>query len=193
VVRGQYVGYREEADVAPDSQAETYAALALEIDSWRWAGVPFFLRTGKNLKRKVSEITLGFRAVPFDVFRGTDVGTPPDRDHLTIRVQPDEGITVALNVKKPGPGDFELGRAVMRFDYEQTFHTPLVEAYELLLLEAMEGDHTLFTREDEVERAWEILMPLMSDPSKVKLYEKGSWGPREADELVMPHHWHVSR
>jgi glucose-6-phosphate 1-dehydrogenase len=193
VVRGQYVGYRDEPDVAPDSQAETYAALELEIDSWRWAGVPFFLRTGKNLKRKVSEVTLGFRAVPYNVFRETEVGEPPDRDHLTIRVQPDEGITVALNVKKPGPGDFELDRAVMRFDYEQTFHAPLVEAYELLLLEAMEGDHTLFTREDEVERAWELLMPLLDAPPPVKLYEKGSWGPPEADELVLPHHWHISR
>ncbi len=193
VVRGQYTGYRDEADVAPDSQAETYAALELEIDSWRWAGVPFFLRTGKNLKRKVSEITLGFRDVPYNVFRGTDVLAAPDRDHLTIRVQPDEGITVALNVKKPGPGEFELDRAVMRFEYEQTFHAPLVEAYELLLLEAMEGDHTLFTREDEVERAWELLMPLLNEPPKVKFYEKGSWGPSEADELVLPHHWHLSR
>jgi glucose-6-phosphate 1-dehydrogenase len=193
VVRGQYIGYRDEPDVAPDSQAETYAALVLEIDSWRWAGVPFFLRTGKNLKRKASEVTLGFRAVPYNVFGGTGVGPPPDRDHLTIRVQPDEGITVALNVKKPGPGDFELDRAVMRFDYEQTFHAPLVEAYELLLLEAMEGDHTLFTREDEVERAWEVLMPLLNDPPKVTFYEKGSWGPPEADELILPHHWHISK
>src|SRR5256886_1280218 len=104
VVRGQYVGYRDEPDVSPHSQAETYAALELEIDSWRWAGVPFFLRTGKHLKRKMSEITLGFRDVPYNVFRGTDVLAAPDRDHLTIRVQPDEGITIALNVKKPGPG-----------------------------------------------------------------------------------------
>jgi glucose-6-phosphate 1-dehydrogenase len=193
VVRGQYIGYRDEPDVAPDSQAETYAALELEIDSWRWAGVPFFLRTGKNLKRKVSEVTLGFREVPYNVFRGTGAVAPPDRDHVTIRVQPDEGITVAFNVKKPGPGDFELDRAVMRFDYEQTFHAPLVEAYELLLLEAMEGDHTLFTREDEVERAWELLMPLLNDPPKVKPYAKGSWGPSEADELILPHHWHISK
>jgi glucose-6-phosphate 1-dehydrogenase len=108
-------------------------------------------------------------------------------------VQPDEGITIAVNVKKPGPGDFELDRAVMRFEYEQTFKTPLVEAYELLLLEAMEGDHTLFTREDEVERAWELLTPLLNDPPKVEFYEKGSWGPREADELILPHHWHLTR
>ena len=193
VVRGQYIGYRNEPDVSPDSQAETYAAMELEIDSWRWAGVPFLLRTGKHLMRKASEVTLGFREVPYNVFRGTAAGAPPDRDHLTIRVQPEEGIKIAFNVKKPGPGDFELDRGVMTFDYEQTFHAPLVEAYELLLLEAMEGDHTLFTREDEVERAWEILTPLLSDPPPVKFYEKGSWGPPEADELILPHHWHVSK
>ena len=192
-VRGQYVGYRDEPEVAPDSQAETYAALHLEIDSWRWAGVPFYLRTGKNLMRKASEISLGFREVPYNVFTGTDVSSPPDRDHLTIRIQPQEAIKIALNVKKPGPGEFELDRAVMTFDYEQTFHAPLVEAYELLLLEAMEGDHTLFTREDEVERAWEILMPLLRDPPPVHFYPKKSWGPPEADELIRPHHWHVSK
>ena len=81
----------------------------------------------------------------------------------------------------------------MSFDYEETFRAPLVEAYELLLLEAMEGDHTLFTREDEVERAWEILMPLLDDPPPVRFYDKGSWGPREADELIQPHHWHISK
>jgi glucose-6-phosphate 1-dehydrogenase len=192
VVRGQYVGYRDEPNVSKDSQADTYAALELEIDSWRWAGVPFYLRTGKNLARKTSEITLGFREVPYNVFRGTDIQWP-DRDHLTIRLQPDEGIKLAFNVKQPGPGDMTLDRATMSFTYEQRFHTPLVEAYETLLLEAMEGDHTLFTREDEVERAWEILMPVLDDPPPVAFYDKGSWGPVEADELIMPHHWHLSK
>src|SRR5207244_6419001 len=110
VVRGQYVGYRDEPDVSPHSQAETFAAMELEIDSWRWAGVPFLLRTGKHLKRKASEITLGFREVTYNVFRGTEVVAPPDRDHLTIRVQPEDGIQVAFNVKKPGPGDFAVDR-----------------------------------------------------------------------------------
>jgi len=193
VVRGQYVGYRDEPGVAPDSQGETFAALELEIDSWRWAGVPFYLRTGKNLARKTSEITLGFRSVPYNVFEGTEVVAPPDRDHLTIRLQPDEGIKIAVNVKKPGPGEFELDRAVMTFEYEQTFHAPLVEAYEALLLEAMEGDHTLFTREDEVERGWEVLMPVLESPPPVSFYQPGSWGPAEADEMVLPHHWHISK
>jgi glucose-6-phosphate 1-dehydrogenase len=190
IVRGQYRGYRGEPDVAKDSQTETYAALELEIDDWRWAGVPFFLRTGKNLKRKLSEITLSFRDVPYNVFRGTEA-VPPGRDHLTVRVQPDEGITIALNIKKPGLG-LELDRATLEFDYEKTFHSELLEAYEYLLLEAMEGDHMLFTREDEVERAWEILMPVLENPPSVIEYEPGSWGPIEADELILPHHWHVT-
>jgi glucose-6-phosphate 1-dehydrogenase len=190
VVRGQYRGYREEPDVAKDSQTETYAALELEIDDWRWAGVPFFLRTGKNLKRKLSEITMSFRDVPYNVFRGTEA-IPPGRDHLTIRVQPDEGITIALNIKKPGLG-MELDRAALEFDYEKAFHSELLEAYEYLLLEAMEGDHTLFTREDEVERAWEVLTPVLENPPPVIEYEPGSWGPIEADELILPHHWHVT-
>jgi glucose-6-phosphate 1-dehydrogenase len=190
VVRGQYRGYRNEPDVAKDSQIETYAALELEIDDWRWAGVPFYLRTGKKLNRKLSEITLSFRDVPYNVFRGTEA-IPPGRDHLTIRVQPDEGLTIALNIKKPGLG-MELDRAALEFDYEKSFHSELLEAYEYLLLEAMEGDHTLFTREDEVERAWEILTPVLENPPQVIEYEPGSWGPIEADELALPHHWHVT-
>src|SRR6185369_9540248 len=102
---------------------------------------------------------------------------------LTIRIQPDEGITVAFNVKHPGPG-LSIGRATMDFDYEREFHSDLLDAYELLMIEAMEGDHTLFLREDEVERAWEILEPVLSDAPRVEFYEPGSWGPREADRLI---------
>lgn len=191
VVRGQYVGYRDEPDVAKDSQAETFAALRMEIDNWRWAGVPFFLRTGKRLARKVSEVSLSFRDVPFNVFRGTDA-VPPGRDHLTFRIQPDEGVTMALNVKRPGVG-LDLGRATMDFDYQRAFETPLIEAYELLILEAMRGDHTLFTREDEVERAWEVLTPILEDPPPVAFYEPGSWGPEEGDDLLAARHWHITR
>jgi len=190
VVRGQYEGFRMEPDVTANSEAETYAALELSIDNWRWAGVPFFLRTGKRLARKATEVSLSFRGVPFEVFKGTRA-SPPGRDHLTIRIQPDEGITVALNVKKPGPG-MELGRATLDFDYDRTFATPLLEAYEHLILEAMEGDHTLFTREDEVERAWEVLMPVLEDPPPVIEYESGSWGPPQAAALIEPRHWHIS-
>ncbi len=190
VVRGQYVGYRNEPDVAPRSQAETFAALQVEIDNWRWADVPFNLRTGKMLARKVTESSLSFRHVPYNVFRGTDT-TPLGRDALAIRIQPDEGISLHLNIKKPGLG-FDLDRARLDFDYQRTFATPIIEAYETLILEAMEGDHTLFTREDEVEEAWRVLMPLLDYPPPVEFYEPGSWGPPEADVLILPRHWHVT-
>jgi glucose-6-phosphate 1-dehydrogenase len=190
VVRGQYAGYRDEPDVSDDSQAETYAAMQVELDNWRWAGVPFNLRTGKRLKRKVTEVSLSFRHVPYNVFAGTEA-VPPGRDALVILVQPNEGISLNLNIKKPGLG-MELDRAALDFDYVQAFHTPLIEAYELLILEAMEGDHTLFTREDEVERAWEVLTPILERPPPVVTYEPGSWGPPEADELLMPRHWHLT-
>jgi glucose-6-phosphate 1-dehydrogenase len=190
VVRGQFVGYRNEPDVASGSQADTYAALEVEIENWRWAGVPFFLRTGKAMRRKVTEITLSFKDVPFNVFKGTDA-TPSGRDHLSIRVQPNEGISMDFNVKRPGPGlDFDRGR--MDFDYQSAFHTKLVDSYELLILEAMEGDHTLFTREDEVERAWEVLMPVLEAPPSVDFYEPGSWGPKAADALIAPRVWHIT-
>jgi glucose-6-phosphate 1-dehydrogenase len=190
VVRGQFIGYRNEKDVAPNSQAETYAAMQVDIDNWRWAGVPFNLRTGKKLKRKVTEISLSFRHVPYNVFKGTNA-VPPGRDALVIRVQPNEGLSIHLNVKKPGPG-LELDRATLDFDYANEFSMPLVEAYELLILEAMAGDHTLFTREDEVERAWELLTPVLENPPPVDFYEPGSWGPKEADALILPRHWHVT-
>jgi len=190
VVRGQYEGYRSEPGVSDGSNVETFAALRVDIDNWRWADVPFFLRTGKGLAEKSTEITLKFRKVPFNVFRGSDMDLP-QRDHLTIRVQPDEGITLALNAKKPGPG-IELGRVTMDFDYEHEFRSPLVDAYELLLLGAMEGDHTLFLRQDDVERGWEILGPLLERPGRVVPYPRGGWGPAEADVLIAPRKWHVS-
>src|SRR5205823_665825 len=190
VVRGQYVGYRDETDVPDDSQADTFAALQVEVDNWRWAGVKFNLRTGKKLKRKQTEISLSFREVPFNVFKGTDA-TPLGRDALIIRVQPNEGISIALNIKKPGVG-LELDRAEMHFDYGEAYSGPLIEAYETLLLEAMEGDHTLFTREDEVERAWAVLDAVVQDPPDVQLYEPGSWGPEAAEELILPRHWHLT-
>jgi glucose-6-phosphate 1-dehydrogenase len=191
VIRGQYAGYRDEQGVAPDSTTETFSAMELDIDNWRWAGVPFFLRTGKGLADKMSEITLKFRKVPFNVFRGSDMDLPM-RDHLTVRVQPNEGITIGFNVKQPGSG-MHLGRAAMDFDYDEAFaHTEISDAYELLLIEAMRGDHSLFIRQDGVERAWEILQPVLQHPTPVCFYERGSWGPQEAEELIRPHKWHVS-
>ena len=189
IVRGQFIGYRQEPDVDPHSQAETFAAMRVYVDNWRWAGVPFNLRTGKKLTRKVTELSLSFRQVPYSVFKGTEA-VPPGRDALVIRVQPYEGISLHLNIKKPGIG-FELDRAILDFDYDSAYHTPLIEAYETLILEAMARDHTLFTRADEVERAWEVVSPVLEDPPAVHFYEPGSWGPVEADELILPRHWHV--
>ena len=193
VVRGQYRGYREEEGVSDTSAVETFCALELHIDNWRWAGVPFYLRTGKGLKEKVSEITLKFRKVPFNVFRGTDEDLElAKRDHLTIRIQPNEGITIAVNAKRPGPG-MHLGRVTMDFDYDEGFaQNEILDAYELLLLEALEGDHTLFIRQDGVERAWEILQPVLEHPAALHLYDEGTWGPPEADALIHPRKWHVS-
>ena len=190
VVRGQYRGYRDEPGVAGDSQVETFAAMELAIDNWRWADVPFFLRTGKRLRAKETEITLKFRKVPFNVFRGTDVDLPK-RDHLTFRVQPDEGITLALNAKTPGPG-LELGRVEMEYDYAREFNREIADSYELLLLEALEGDHTLFLRQDGVDRAWEVLDPVLTHPPPVIVYEPGTMGPPEADQLIAPRKWHLS-
>ena len=188
VVRGQYAGYRDEDDVAADSDVETFAALKIDIDSWRWAGVPFFLRTGKRLPRKVSEATVVFRPAPKALFEHhgvQEIGS----NRLTIRIQPDEGISVSFHVQRPGLG-IALDHAELDFDYGEAFAgTPLVEAYEHLLFEAMHGDHTLFTRQDGVERAWEVLEPVFESPPPVIPYDAASWGPSEADALIAPRRW----
>ncbi|MFM7718364.1 MAG: glucose-6-phosphate dehydrogenase, partial [Actinomycetota bacterium] len=188
VVRGQYRGYTEEPGVDRHSTTETFVAMELAVENWRWSGVPFFLRTGKRLARKTSEVTLVFRDVPYNLFREANVAQPR-RDHLTIRIQPNEGITLALNAKSPGPV-FDLGRVTMDFDYEREFEADHLDAYELLMLEAMDGDHTLFLRQDLVERAWEILAPALEHPTTPVRYEPGSWGPEEATILIEPHRWH---
>jgi glucose-6-phosphate 1-dehydrogenase len=191
VIRGQYRGYRQEPGVSDESTVETFSAMQLDVDNWRWAGVPFYLRTGKALKEKVSEITLKFRKVPFNVFKGTDVELSK-RDHLTIRIQPNEGISIAFNAKQPGPG-MKLGRVTMEFDYAEDFaQAEIADAYELLILEAMEGDHSLFIRQDGVERAWEILQPVLENPPPITFYEAGTWGPPEAEALIAPRKWHIS-
>jgi glucose-6-phosphate 1-dehydrogenase len=191
VVRGQYGGYRDEEGVSERSRTETFTALRLEIDNWRWADVPFFLRTGKGLRAKATEITLAFRNVPFNVFRASEMELPP-RDHLTIRIQPDEGITLALNAKRPGPA-FGLGRMAMDFAYGNLGEDHLADAYETLLLGAMEGDPTLFLREDAVEGAWRILAPVLDLPIDPSPYRVGSWGPAAADGLIAPRTWHAPR
>jgi glucose-6-phosphate 1-dehydrogenase len=188
VVRGQYRGYRDEEGVAEGSDVETFVALRAEIDNWRWAGVPFYLRTGKRLPRKVTQATVLFKEVPHQIFEQAGIGAmEPNR--LVIRIQPDEGLSLSFTVQRPGQG-IALDHASLDFDYQSTFaETPLVEAYEILLLEAMHGDQTLFIRQESLERAWEVLAPVFEDLPPVQEYEPGSWGPQAADELIGPRRW----
>jgi glucose-6-phosphate 1-dehydrogenase len=190
VVRGQYQGYRDEPGVDPDSQTETFVAARVWIDNWRWEGVPFSLRHGKRLPERNTEITVSFRQAPTYLFEELGIGRLAS-DHLTIRIQPNEGISLAFQAKVPGPG-YELRTVRMDFDYDDTFPGDKpAEAYERLLHDAMDGDHTLFTRADGVERSWEIVAPALEHPSPLCTYAPGTWGPVEAEELIAPHRWHL--
>ena len=189
VVRGQYEGYRAAEGVDATSQTETFVAAKLYIDNWRWDGVPFYVRHGKKLPERNTEIAVYLRQAPDVLFRELEMDHIPS-NHLTIRIQPDEGISLAFQAKVPGPG-YELQTVRMDFDYDTSFMHALAEAYERLLHDAMNGDRTLFTRQDGVERAWEIVTPALEQPSPLFFYEQGSWGPAQADELLAPHHWHL--
>ena len=198
-VRSQYVagtiegeeaaGYREEQGVAPDSQTETFFAAQMEIDSWRWAGVPFFLRTGKRLPRRTTEVSIVFRDVPLCFFEETDTQDLRP-NHLVLRIQPEEEINFSFVAKQPGP-QMSVQQVGMEFSYRDSFMTEPAEAYERLLHDAMEGDHTLFAREDGVERAWKVVQPVLDSPAPLCTYAAGSWGPPEADELIAPRAWHL--
>lgn len=209
VVRGQYAGgrvagkpvpaYREESGVAPDSQTETFVAMKLLIDNWRWAGVPFYVRTGKRLGKRATEVAVVFRPAPHSAFRNT--GTPSlDPNELVLRIQPDEGIQLRFGAKVPGP-TIRIQDVDMDFSYG-SFGDERPEAYERLLLEAALGDTTLFTRRDEVEAAWALMTPVLEAWGRVDTaegmsggsvgnrqvalcpYAAGSWGPAEADALI---------
>ncbi len=198
VVRGQYtagvidgqpvVGYREEPGVSPESTTETFAALRLHIDSWRWSGVPFLLRTGKRLRTRDTRVVITFRDVPLHFFAGLNVDRV-DSNILTIRIQPDEGIALGFVAKQPGP-EITTQTVQMDFSYGSSFKTSPPEAYERLLHDALLGDHTLFIREDEVERGWQIIDPVLRDPPKVAPYAAGTLGPEQAEALVAPERWH---
>jgi glucose-6-phosphate 1-dehydrogenase len=189
VVRGQYDGYLSEPGVAKDSTVETFAAVELRMENWRWTGVPFFLRHGKHLPERSTQISVVFKPAPPYLFRSAGVAHMPP-DHLTIQIQPDEGISFSFQAKEPGPG-YELQEVEMDFSYGESFKVKPAEAYERLIHDAMEGDHTLFTREDGVEASWEIVSKILADPGPVHPYEQGSWGPKEADELISPRTWHL--
>jgi glucose-6-phosphate 1-dehydrogenase len=188
VALGQYEGYRDEPDVDPASTVETFAALRVEIENWRWAGIPFFLRTGKRLPSRVAEAHVVFRQVPHHVFES--IGAPEiPPNSLSLRIQPDESISLSFTVQRPGFG-IELDRAALDFDFGERFGgLELVEAYEHLLLEAMHGDQTMFVRQEAVERSWEVVEPLFADSSSPRPYQQGTWGPAEADALIAPRRW----
>jgi glucose-6-phosphate 1-dehydrogenase len=191
VVRGQYEGYREEPGVAPDSQTETFAALRVEVDNWRWTGVPFYLRSGKNLAQSRQVITLGLREPALRMFRTDPSGRGKDRGNKIVIDFADPGsIAADFLAKEPGPTT-DLGAARMAFSYEGSFcRTHGLEGYERLILEAMLGDQSLFNRSDGIEDIWAASTPLLEAPSPLQPYAPGSWGPQPAvDKLVAPYHW----
>ena len=187
------VGYREEENVARESVTPTFAAVRFDIDNWRWRHVPFYLRSGKRMPRRASEIVIQFRPPPVLMFHQTELEEKWP-SVLVMRVQPDEGISLRFNVKTPGTAnqltpEFEITPVNMDFSYDEAFDGDTPPAYQTLLLDVMLGDATLFTRSDEVEAAWAIIDPLVDylakhPPSRVPQYPAGTWGPREADELL---------
>ncbi len=187
-VRGQYEGYRDTEGVAPGSQTPTYAALELFVDNWRWQGIPFYLRSGKSLATKTTEIAIQFKCVPHLMFplESEDEITP---NVLSMCLQPDEGIHLRFEAKRPGVG-MRTRSVDMEFHYAQDFGAEaLPEAYERLLLDALQGDAALFARADEIELAWALIDPILArwqkpDAPPLAFYEPGSWGPAEADELL---------
>ncbi|RMD88088.1 MAG: glucose-6-phosphate dehydrogenase [Candidatus Dadabacteria bacterium] len=196
-IRGQYIkgyinnqavrGYTEEDGVAKNSTTETFAALRLEIDNWRWAGVPIYIRTGKRLPKRITEISVLFKRPPDILFKNLSY-RGVDQNVLAIQIQPREGISLKICSKPPGPR-LRAEPVVMEFNYGHSFGVPSPEAYERLLLDAMKGDATLFTRDDEIEEAWDILDPVLhhwetKDSPPLYTYEAGTWGPKEAANLL---------
>lgn len=196
-VRGQYSagkidhksvpGYREEPGVAKQSNTVTYAAMKLWIDSWRWEGVPFYLRSGKRMAKRVTEIAIQFKRPPMLLFKACAV-EDVSPNVLVLRIQPDEGISLTFEVKSPGP-NICISPLSLNFNYEEAFGNSPPDAYETLLEDCIEGDSTLFTRHDWVELAWQLMDPIiqvwsLSKPKNFPNYEAGSWGPREAGEFM---------
>ncbi|MEG3923642.1 glucose-6-phosphate dehydrogenase [Microcoleus sp. D3_18a_C4] len=196
-IRGQYSagwmkgkpvpGYHDEPGVAPNSTTPTFVAMKFMIDNWRWQGVPFYLRTGKRLPKKVSEIAIQFREVPLLIFQSAAQQTTPNV--LTMRVHPNEGISLRFEAKMPGP-DLRTRTVDMDFSYGSSFGVTSSDAYDRLLIDCMLGDQTLFTRSDEVEEAWRVVTPALmdwessTDPDLVPKYEAGTWEPAEAELLI---------
>jgi glucose-6-phosphate 1-dehydrogenase len=197
VIRGQYtagdvegqavVGYREEPGVSPTSTTETFAALRLHLESWRWSGVPFLLRTGKRLPTRDTRVVITFHDVPLHLFKTAGVHTL-HRNRLVVRIQPDEGIALSFVAKQPGP-EVTARSVDMNFNYGDSFKTSPPEAYERLLHDALERDHTLFIREDEVEHGWAAVEPVIDNPPPITFYPAGTWGPEDAARIASPNRW----
>ena len=191
VVRGQYTGYRQEEGVDPESDTETFIALKCLIDNWRWAGVPFFLRTGKKLAEGQRIISIAFREPPKSMFPvGSGIGAQGP-DHLTFDLADASKMSLSFYGKRPGPG-MRLDKLSLQFAMHDTgLAGDVLEAYERLILDAMRGDHTLFTTAEGIERLWEVSIPLLENPPPVRLYPPGAWGPKSIHQLVAPHAWRL--
>jgi glucose-6-phosphate 1-dehydrogenase len=191
VVRGQYAGYRNEEGVDPESDTETFVALKCHIDNWRWAGVPFFLRTGKRLAEGQRIISIAFREPPKSMFPAGSGVSAQGPDHLTFDLADASKVSLSFYGKRPGPG-MRLDKLSMQFALNETgLLGEVLEAYERLILDAMRGDHTLFTTAEGIERLWEVSLPLLEAPPPVRLYAPGSWGPKSVHQLVAPHAWRL--
>jgi glucose-6-phosphate 1-dehydrogenase len=191
VVRGQYGGYRQEPGVDPESETETFIALKCFIDNWRWAGVPFFLRTGKKLAEGQRIISIAFREPPKSMFPpGSGVGAQGP-DHLTFDLADASKMSLSFYGKRPGPG-MRLDKLSLQFAMHDTgLIGDVLEAYERLILDAMRGDHTLFNTAEGIERLWQVSTHLLENPPPVRLYPPGSWGPKSIHQLIAPHAWRL--
>jgi glucose-6-phosphate 1-dehydrogenase len=191
VVRGQYSGYRSEQGVDPASDTETFIALKCSIDNWRWAGVPFYLRTGKRLAEGQRIISIAFREPPKSMFpTGSGIGEQGP-DHLTFDLADASKVSLSFYGKRPGPG-MRLDKLSLQFAMHETGRIgDVLEAYERLILDAMRGDHTLFTTAEGIERLWEVSAPLLNSPQPVRSYAPGSWGPNAIHQLIAPHAWRL--
>ncbi len=191
VVRGQYTGYRDEVGVARDSDTETFIALKVGVDNWRWAGVPFYLRTGKKLAEGMRIISIAFKEAPRTMFpQGSGVGSQGP-DHLTFDLADSSKVSLSFYGKRPGPG-MHLEKLSMQFSTQETERAgDVLEAYERLILDAMRGDHTLFTTAEGIESLWERSALLLEDPPPAKAYPPGTWGPNAIHQLIAPNAWRL--
>ncbi|MCR5868814.1 MULTISPECIES: glucose-6-phosphate dehydrogenase [Aquincola] len=191
VVRGQYSGYRKEEGVDPESDTETFIALKCHIDNWRWAGVPFYLRTGKRMAQGQRIISIAFREPPKSMFPPNSGVGSQGPDHLTFDLADASKMSLSFYGKRPGPG-MRLDKLSLQFAMRDTgLIGEVLEAYERLILDAMRGDRTLFTTAEGIERLWQVSTPLLEQPPPVRLYEQGSWGPKPVHQLIAPHAWRL--